>query len=292
MLITRSRVMGVAVGVGLFVGCVRLGAGDAPAAGKGDASAKLPTTRVAVPGAFDTYVELVKVPGGKVKLKGEDGKEQEHEVKGLWVGKFEVRWRDYTPYYQRSDLTDEQRRANDEADSRPSRPYSLPHRESDDGPACGVHIRSAQGFCDWLTKKTGRKFRLPTEAEWEHAARAGGAEPTPRDEKGLGAVAWFAGNTEAAHDVGRRRANAWGLYDTLGNVAEWVTLGNAPGGRGATVDGARAAGGSFADAADGVSPAAREAYKRAWQKDDPQQPKSPWWICNGFHVGFRVVMED
>ena len=71
----------------------------------------------------------------------------------------------------------------------------------------------------------------------------------------------------------------------LGNVAEWVVTDPKSGD-------AVVAGGSVLDQAKDVHPAARQPYSPAWQRDDPSEPRSPWWLCNGFHIGFRLVMED
>ncbi len=94
----------------------------------------------------------------------------------------------------------------------------------DDAPATSVSWGDAQVYCDWLSKRSGRPIRLPSEAEWENACRAGsqGEYGFGDDEKRLTEYAWFAENSEGrAHAVRTRRPNAWGLFDLHGNVWEW-----------------------------------------------------------------------
>jgi len=92
--------------------------------------------------------------------------------------------------------------------------------QSDDDPVVAVSWHDAVEFCRWLSRETGHGFRLPTEAEWEYAARAGSEAGQPSD---LSELAWYKVNSNGrTHPVGQRKPNRWGLYDMLGNAWEWV----------------------------------------------------------------------
>jgi formylglycine-generating enzyme required for sulfatase activity len=94
--------------------------------------------------------------------------------------------------------------------------------KGDDRPVETVSKDEAQGFLARLNARNdGYRYRLPTEAEWEYAARAGGAQAASLNK--LDEVAWYAANSgDETHPVGQKKPNAWGLYDMLGNVREWV----------------------------------------------------------------------
>ena len=93
-----------------------------------------------------------------------------------------------------------------------------------DVPVRRVRWTDTKAYCDWKTEREGVKYRLPTEAEWEYACRAGSTTKYcfGDDASLFGEYAWYAENSEGVtHDVGTKKPNAWGLYDMHGNVWEW-----------------------------------------------------------------------
>jgi formylglycine-generating enzyme required for sulfatase activity len=109
-------------------------------------------------------------------------------------------------------------------------------KEGPDYPAEYVSWNDAVAYCKKLSEKEGKTYRLPTEAEWEYACRAGTTTPWSfgNDEKELGDYAWYRENAwdigetrfnrkrqTYAHQVGQKKPNAFGLYDMHGNVSEW-----------------------------------------------------------------------
>ena len=229
-----------------------------------------------IPG-FLVEFKMVAIPDGSIKMG-----DKEHPIKKLWIGETEVTWDLYDIFAFRMDLTAEQNAQDFDAENRPSRPYGAPDRGFGHSGFAALSMAhpAAVKFCEWLSKKTGKKYRLPTEAEWEYAARAGATtEPSP-----IGDYAWSWDNSDSeAKKVKSKKPNAWGLYDMLGNTAEWCepSIGNEPVVRG----------GHFYTKAAEMQFTTREPYDPAWQVSDAQQPKSVWWFSNGEMVGMRLVCE-
>jgi formylglycine-generating enzyme required for sulfatase activity len=270
--------------------------------------------------------EMVPIPGGTFLMgspadeKGraaDEGPQHPVSIRPFWMGKCEVSWDEYDVW--REDKTaivgpgkdnEEPLKGDADAITRPTPPYGDPTfgLGHDGFPAICMTHHAAMEYCRWLSKKTGKPYRLPTEAEWEWACRAGtttayffGNNPKQLDD-----YAWYAGNSEEfTHEVGQKKPNPWGLHDMLGNVAEWCLdrydasyyakfQVNKP-----TLSpvllpvekrfGDVVRGGSYLDKPNGVRCASRRASELKWIKLDPNRPRSIWWLTSAEFVGFRVV---
>jgi formylglycine-generating enzyme required for sulfatase activity len=153
-----------------------------------------------------------------------------------------------------------------------------------DRPVASVSWREAQEFCLELSRKEGKTYRLPTEAEWEFACRAGVASP-PAATVDLAAVAWYSENSDgSAHAVGLKAPNAWGLHDTLGNVAEWTADVYAPYPREDGKDPTGPAAGTTKVVRGGSFRSFPPAVRCAARVGTPESYQLP-------HVGLRVAQE-
>ena len=150
------------------------------------------------------------------------------------------------------------------------------------GAAFAIHRcggRGAAAFCEWLSAHTGRRFRLPTEAEWEFVCCAGGG----CDDE-VEAQVWTEENArKSTHPVASGTPDRLGLHDMLGNVTEWCTAADGT---------AVAMGGCYLDEAELVDCTTRRLPTPEWNARDPQIPKSAWWLSDAAFTGFRVVCED
>lgn len=222
--------------------------------------------------------DMVLVPKGVVTLNG-----QPETVGPFYVGRTEVTWDLYDVFALGLD-TPAARPAGSDGVARPSNPYGAPDYGWGHAgfPVISVTRQAAEAFTKWLSQKTGRVYRLPTEAEWQHVATlaAGTEGPAPEWRDSVG---WHRDNASAhSHAVGTKAPDRLGLFDLFGNAAEWVVA----------RDGQLVTrGGSFRDGPEGIGPAGRAVQDEYWNERDPQLPKSRWWLSDGPFVGFRLVRE-
>lgn len=260
---------------------------------------------------------MVPIPGGSFSMgapaNDKSAKINEQPSKRItispfWMGKYEVTHDEFQIF-----LKDEHTSLNNDADAitRPSPQYiDLSWGMGKEGgfPANSMQQMTAIMYCRWLYKKTGVFYRLPTEAEWEYAARAGSQTlyPFGNSADQLSQYAWYDKNSEEKyHKVGQKKPNKWGLYDMLGNVSEW-TLDQydkdyfqkiKPGEKNPEVlplkNNLRSIrGGNYQSSAKDLRPSSREYWLSAWNKRDPQIPKSKWWLTDAPFAGFRVVCPE
>ncbi|MEO9892847.1 SUMF1/EgtB/PvdO family nonheme iron enzyme [Aurantibacter sp.] len=262
--------------------------------------------------------EMVEIPSGSFTMgspeneanrKADEGPQHQVQLDGFYMGKYETTWEVFELFFKQNQelfvKLDNEKVIKIDAISRPSPPYEDPsYGMGKEGfPAISMSTYSALVFCKWLSTVTGKFYRLPTEAEWEYAARAGTSTAysfgDSVEELDKYAVHYKNSNNKSAK-VGTKLPNAWGLYDMHGNVAEW------------TLDEYKAdvyakseeknpwitpmvihprviRGGSWDDDPDKLRSAARTASSKKLQKRDPQIPKSFWWFTDSNFVGFRLV---
>jgi formylglycine-generating enzyme required for sulfatase activity len=193
-----------------------------------------------------------------------------------------------------------------DAVSHPTQPYvEMSFGMGTDGfPAISMTQHAANKYCEWLSAKTGQFYRLPTEAEWEYAARAGTTTAYfwGDDAAQMGEYCWWGRNSDFKYQkVGKKKPNPWGLYDILGNVAEW-TLDQydpeyykkmpavEPWNKATAPYPHVARGGSWDDEeAAKLRVAARRGSSAEWKRQDPQLPKSIWYHTDAQFLGFRII---
>jgi formylglycine-generating enzyme required for sulfatase activity len=288
-------------------------------------SAHQPYTET-VPGS-DVKFDMIALPGGTFLMGSpeseagravDEGPQHPVRIQPFWMGKCEVTWDEYDVFWRNNTGDKEMQRDAEkrgeqkeiDAQSRPTPPYSdetFGHGREHQ-PVLAITHHAAMEYCRWLSEKTKKTYRLPTEAEWEYAARAGTrtAYFFGDDPKQLVDYAWYAENSEEhAHPVAEKKPNSWGLYDMYGNVAEWCLdhyvrdfYATSPLDKPLVEPAAlpvslrfpdATRGGSWADKPARLRSAARRASDKSWIKRDPQRPQSIWWLTNGDFVGFRIM---
>jgi formylglycine-generating enzyme required for sulfatase activity len=275
-----------------------------------------------IPGTSVTYA-MVPIPAGEFVMgspateakRNEDEGPQHHvKIEPFWMEQCEVTWDEYELFMYPEDKpaapadgTTNYTAAAVDAVTRPTKPYvEMSFGMGKDGyPAISMTQHAANIYCQWLSAKTGHFYRLPTEAEWEYACRAGtttayffGDDPAQ-----LGQYAWFADNSDFKYQkVGKKKPNPWGLYDIIGNVDQWcldqydpnyykqfAETVTEPWNKATKPYPHVVRGGSWQDDADKLRSACRRGSGPAWKAQDPQLPKSIWFLTDAQFVGFRVI---
>ena len=269
--------------------------------------------------------EMVPITGGEFTMGSPDiepgraadeGPQHRVSVESFWMGKCEVTWDEFEQWSLLKSIQASPRDSvpspldlKADAVTRPTPSYvDLSQGMGTSGhPAICVTQHAAKKYCEWLSEKTGLYHRLPTEAEWEYACRAGTttAYSFGDDASRLSEYAWHDGNgDDKYHPVGLKKPNPWGLHDMHGNVAEWVqdkyepdSYKSFPADQ-AALSPLRIAmreyprvtrGGSWMSESSQTRSAARLPSNPQWMESDPQLPKSAWYITDAPFVGFRVV---
>jgi formylglycine-generating enzyme required for sulfatase activity len=291
-----------------------------------------------IPGTSVSF-RMIALPGGEFKMgspeneplrKPDEGPVRKVTLSKFWIAETEVTWNEYLAFFRATGSqgrTEGQVVSNKKVDaiSGATPPWGAPDQGWGKGsrPAITMTWHAASVYCQWLSKVTGKKYRLPTEAEWEYACRGGTTAPyffkgSPREYSGQGflkkifrpdtsviaSMVIYKGNSLGkTEEPSAVKPNPFGLKNMAGNVYEFcldfyspdpykpdTILINPRGPLKGQEHVIR--GGSFkSDAAD-VRNAARDFTKtRDWLVTDPQMPKSIWWYSDCIDVGFRVVCE-
>ncbi|MFN8206827.1 MAG: SUMF1/EgtB/PvdO family nonheme iron enzyme [Bacteroidales bacterium] len=291
-----------------------------------------------IPGSNISF-RMIAIPGGTYTMgspdnekfrKSDEGPQKQVQVDSFFMGMLEVSWEEYMTFFSQAGSGHgvDTKKQEVDAISGPTPPWGDPSQGWGRGtrPAITMSWHAAETYCKWLSAKTGKNYRLPTEAEWEYAARAGTStayffpgEPSKfsgktfmkkifsPDTSGIASHAVYILNSGGkTADPASVQSNPFGLVNMLGSVAEFCsdwyapdtyakyetgkTIVNPSGPAEGTEKVIR--GGSYlSDAAD-IRCAARESTQTtAWLKTDPQMPKSVWWYSDCRHVGFRVVCD-
>jgi formylglycine-generating enzyme required for sulfatase activity/nitrate/TMAO reductase-like tetraheme cytochrome c subunit len=295
-----------------------------------------------IPGSILSF-EMIAIPGGTFNMGSSDNEPFRRPDEGpvhpvtispFFMSEITVTWDMYWEFYSETQsegrtppsfVFENNSRPDVDAIAGPTPPYGSPDQGWGGGrrPAITMTPYAAQTFCQWLSKVTGKKYRLPTEAEWEYAARGGTETPyffegNPRNFSNFGfwrrfskastdvisSYVFYNNNSRnRTHEPDALRPNPFGLKGMLGNVLEYCADKYDPdayakAGAGRTnplvTEGEEyvVRGGNYASDASDVRSASRSFTRHDdWMRTDPQQPKSIWWYSDIRGVGFRIVCE-
>ena len=285
----------------------------------GVAQPYLETITDTIPGT-DVYFTMISLEGGTFLMgtpgeeagrDDDEGPQREVVVSPFYIGIHEVTYDEFLLFASLERDSPESAPGTEfEPDliARPSPPYEDPaHGMGTNGyPAVGMTQWSALQYAHWLSIKTGIFYRLPTEAEWEYACRAGTSSAFSFGEAtdSLGLYAWHYGNSnETFQKVGKKAPNPWGIHDMHGNVAEWTldeyseifyeelsdTSSENPWNLPTRLHPRTVRGGAYDDSPEALRCGARLRSDLDWKRRDPQIPRSMWWNTDSPFVGFRIV---
>lgn len=259
---------------------------------------------------------MVPIPGGKFMMGSTSGEADEkpvHEVEisPFWMGTHEITWDIFEMFLDKNyeeAISEKPLPEIVDGLSRPSIPYldMTFGMGKENKPAIGMTQYGAIQFCKWLYLKTGIFYRLPTEAEWEYAVKAGTASKYffGENDNLLTEYAWYEKNSNGeTHGIGLKKPNPWGLYDILGNVMEWTSDQYEANTYHSRTDPIQKdpkipiqklypgaiRGGNYKSPASDLRSSKRFYSKADWKRIDPQIPKSKWWFPEAPFLGLRVV---
>ena len=268
----------------------------------------------------DYNLKMVAIDGGIFKMGNDEGEDDEMpsrnvKISSFWIGKYEITWDIFNLFLSRK-IDSFQVKKNYEneinldvdAVSGATAPYvDMSFGMGVEGyPAISMTQLTASKFCEWLSAMTGNYYRLPTEAEWEYAARSGSESLYHYGNSidSLSKYAWYKNNSNGKYQrVGLKLPNKFGLHDMHGNVSEWTLdqyyedayqntndsiIAN-PFNRPISEYPRVVRGGSWMDNAEELESSNRIPSEKRWKRRDPQFPKSRWWHTNAQFLGFRIV---